>query len=370
MDDYRRVVSRTNADLTVIVPTRNRTRHLRAQLKFFKNCRLAYPIIVADSGDHSDVAAVHLACAGIAFHMQLKPHLRLVEKLAAVLASIETPFVVVTPDDDVALPHGIKAALEHLRREPSYVAAHGYLVQYRINKRDFDLHSVSGFTPTIGEDDPLQRYYHLMRRYQPFYWGVFRTDALTTSVSSALKMNGALFRELTVMNTAILQGKVARLPLVYGLRGAENSLTSINESHPLYWFLGDPDGFFSNYRVYRNAIAQFIRKRKLPVPKGIKLEHFLEIANATYLGRELDLGKVNHTAQYLLGNLSTPISVLLEQPGWHLIKEGDIVNVSRHRYRRYVWRKNILNAEPREEIKINAEEMSRVEQQLDEYVYL
>src|SRR5262249_13802537 len=150
---------------------------------------------------------------------------------------------------------------------------------------DFDIHAVSNFAPTIDADAPLWRHYRLMSRYQHFYWGVFRTGVLASGLKAAQAMRGIVFREVTVMNTAILQGKVALLHGIDGLRGTEQSHTPIAESHPLYWAIQDGESFFRNYLVYRNALAQFIRERAIAIPQGSGLEQLLDVVHATWWGR-------------------------------------------------------------------------------------
>jgi hypothetical protein len=46
---------------------------------------------------------------------------------------------------------------------------------------------------------------------------------------------------------------------------------------------------------------------------------------------------------------------------------GDEVHPSPRGDRRYIWRREVLTAEPREEIAITPDEMARVEQELDGY---
>ena len=73
----------------------------------------------------------------------------------------------------------------------------------------------------------------------------------------------ALFQELMFMNAAVFQGKIVMLPMIYAMRGMEASHTPVTSSHPLFAFLHDAELFFSNYHLYRNALAQFIRERKV-----------------------------------------------------------------------------------------------------------
>jgi glycosyltransferase domain-containing protein len=354
--------------LTVVIPTRNRVKSCAALLCLFRDLALAHPIVVADSSDHDLADEVRAKCIGIADYRHFDPKLRLVDKLVEVVGAIETPFIVLAPDDDVTFPHAIDAALEHLKCNDGHIAAHGYVLRFAVHGDDVDIHAVAGYAPSIDEGHPLERHYHLMRRYQPFYWAVFRTQVLATAIKAAQAMNGIVFRELTVMSTAILQGKVARLPLVYGMLGMEESLTPIDQSHPFFWFLRDAQSFFENYSTYRNALAQFVHARGINVPEGSDINQLLDFSHTTLLGRELDLGVVNYATQRLLGKPLPPVPTPSQWAGWREPAAGDLVRSSQLRNRRYIWREGVLNAEPREEISISLQEIARVERQFDAYV--
>ena len=287
-------------------------------------------------------------------------------KLAAAVKDVATPFVYLVPDDDLVLPHAVNEAAAFLTTNPDYIAAHGYFIAFAMHEDDIDIHRVIGFTPSIADDDPLRRHYDLFRRYQSFYWGVFRTAVFASAVTAACAMDVVLFRELTVMSTAILQGKVARLPLIYALRGMTASHAAPYQSNPLFWLLHDARSFFENYTMFRDAIAGFIRSRGLAPPGG-SIEQFLDMSHATWLGREIDVGRINHTARMLLGDALAPIVDDPAWEGWQEPAEGDVVGSSAGGGRRYIWRKAVVEAEPRDEITITRDEIARTEQELDAY---
>ena len=74
----------------------------------------------------------------------------------------------------------------------------------------------------------------------------------------------------------------------------------------------------------------------------------------------------NHVARQLLGDDLPPISTATNRPTWQ--PPGSEDRVRQSEIRRYVWRKAVLEAEPRDEINITVAEMDRVEQELDAYV--
>jgi hypothetical protein len=183
-------------------------------------------------------------------------------------------------------------------------------------------------------------------------------------------MTGIVFRELTLMSTSVLYGKVARLPVIYNLRGSEPSITPPNENHPYRWFLNDSPSFFSNYGTYRDALAHSMRTRGIAAPPSVQLEHLLDLVHATWLGREIDLGILNHVIQQILGAPLPPVEALA---GTQISRQSaspiDFVHRSKQqKRRRYLWRRDVTRAEPRDEITIAAAEIDRVEQQLDAYI--
>jgi glycosyltransferase domain-containing protein len=396
--------------LTVVLPTRNRHRHCAAQLRFFRDCGMAHPIVVADSSDPTEAVAVEGACAGIAQYRRFDPSTDVREKFLLSVTAIETPFMVVAPDDDVTFPHAIEAALAYLEHNPGFVAALGYVLYFGAHDEDVDIHKVSGFVPTIADDDPVRRLYHLIRRYQPIIWAVFRTEAFAAAMKAASSADGLIFQELTFATTAVLAGKIARLPVVFSMRGMEESMSRIDQIHPLFWFVRDADEFFAKYDAYRNdlvrrvrraalaakpiharvrawaralwhggravgahgrdgvpRLARFIRNRAPVFAGNTDLQQVLDMIHGIWLGHELDRGILEHNVRQRLGDPMPGIRVAPAWPGWREPAEGDTVHPAPRGSRRYIWRREVLAAEPKEEITISADEMTRVERELDAY---
>src|SRR6202035_2522611 len=132
-------------------------------------------------------------------------------------------YLVMTPDDDVTFPHAIDASLAYLEDHPDYTAAQGYVLRFGTDDKRVDIHRVFGFTPSIDDVQPLHRLYHLMRRYQHFLWAVFRTDAYVAAMRKAQLVEGTVFKEMMVSSVITLEGKVARLPLIFQMQGMEES---------------------------------------------------------------------------------------------------------------------------------------------------
>jgi hypothetical protein len=257
--------------------------------------------------------------------------------------------------------------MSFLDSHPDFIVADGYYIGFRVHEDSVDMHHISRFTPSIIDEQPLRRHYNLFRRYQSFYWGVFRTGVFRSAVTLACVMDVVMFRELTVMSTSILQGKVARLPLIYSLRGTAKSHADLHQSQPPFFLLRDAYGFFRNYTLFRDCIATFIRRNDIETPAGVQIEQLLDMIYGTYLVPQVDVGMFNHTVRIMLGD---PLPLIQTEPstrGWEETTDGDIVHRAAANNRRYIWRKRILEAEPRGTVTITGDEMARVERQLEFY---
>jgi glycosyltransferase domain-containing protein len=339
-------------------------------MRFLRECGVTHPLLIVDSSDRETAEAIRAQCSGAADYSFCDPTVDVAQKYLHAAEAVATPFMVMLPDDDVTFPHAIDASLVHLAEHADYVAAHGYVLRFGMHGDHVDVHSVFSYTPTIDAERPLYRHYELMRRYQPFTWAVFRTEIFALAVAGAAATQGTVFQELAFMSRAILKGKVARLPLVFAMRGMEESLDPAIETDPFLHFLHDSRSFFSRYAAYRNALAAFIRadpRLQDGLPATTALDHVLDLNHATFFGRVVNTGMINYQARLLLGDPLPPIDLEPQWPGWRAPGSSDLTRLSQLGNRHYIWRQSVLKAEPRDEIFITEEEIETVEKQFDTY---
>ncbi len=321
--------------LTVILPTRNRPGNLPGLMRLFG--RMPYPLVVADSSDPEHAAPIRAMVPGTRCYRAIAPELNLYDKLELVLRAVETPFVLVVSDRKITFPHAIDPLLEHLIAHEDHM---------------------------IADDNPLQRHYHLMQRYQSWAFALFRVGPLLKAVTQARRVEGAVFQETLMMNALALQGKLARLPIVLSLQSEERSFHPPKRNDPLYWFVDDIGSFFRHYLRYRSALTDFIRELGIPPPPNSDLDRLVDMVHAVWLHRNFDDGVLNHAVRLLLGDAISPLSGPDVRVDWRRRSYRDIV---RQGARRYIWRNEVLRAEPKSEIQISRDETDRVNAQLDIY---
>lgn len=349
--------------LTVILPTRNRANVVVATLRLFEAAGVRHRIIIAESSDTPDRSLEQAAARVGAIVRRYPADVGLYDKLADVAASVTTPFVLAVPDKKPTLAYGIDDLLSHLQRHADHVSAAGYVLRYGIQGSDIDIYRVHIFVPSVADPNPLWRLFEMMRRYQPSAFAVFRTDALLACAKQASLVRGLLFQEIMFMNALVLQGKVARVPVVFGLHGPERSHSPIAQRDPMYSFLADGRSFFEHYRSYCEALATFVRQLGIRIPEGVSLTRLLDLIHASWLGSNIDVGKINYVVQGLLAGDVTSLVEEADWPGSRPIGPRDRVH---HRpMRRHIWRDAVLNAEPREEIRIADRDIDEVNRALD-----
>jgi len=372
--------------LTAVIPAHNRVGPCIALVRFLHSCGFKHPIIVADTSTPERAAALRAGLSGLADYQSFDYRIAQYPKLAQIARSVETPYIVLLPDDDILFPHAIEAALLHLEENPTHVAAHGYSLRFGLERRNFDIYQVEHFLPTIDDADPLWRYALLMQRYQPHIWAVFRTNAYAEAMTAAARMPGTLFQELMFQIVSILRGAIARLPVIYAMRGTEVSQVAYSEVDPFQWLLKDTKSLFRNYTIFREALADYLDEKQItPLSKKSRLsyveppstsinipraslEQILDLVNASFLASCINISQVNHAVWHHLGRVPEPVRFLRPWTGWSEPRPADLVRRSAHLDRRYIWREAVLQAEPKEEIVITSDEIERAEAELDGYI--
>lgn len=363
--------------LTIILPTRNRSKLCEIQVRFLQRAGVRHRVIVADSSDEAN-DALRAACTGTISYRRYKPSISLSAKMVAVARSVVTPYVAMMTDDDISFPHAIDSCMEFLQGNPDHIAAQGYVLDAGVAEDCIDIHGIRWYVPGVVGATPLKRLARLMQRYQPVFWAVFRAEAFRRALEKCHAARGAIFQELAFASTLAMLGATARLPTVYTLRGEEGSLTPPVEVNPLFWFLKDTKSFVSCYARYRRLLMDLHGEwdvadlaESLPLRDDDALRQAIDVIHATYWGREVDTGRINHIADILAGDASghdpAIASFSAVPPRDRTMRDGDRVSLSTVTGRRIVWRASVLNAEPRSEITIDDAEVARASAALDDY---
>jgi glycosyltransferase domain-containing protein len=251
-------------DFTLIIPTYNRPKPLKALLAHVRAQQPRCRILVLDSSQpvpraatRNVVEAANLELDYVEFRSETHPF----DKFREGVHKVSTEFCGLCADDDLVLLDGVQRCLEALRSNPLGSVAQGYSFSFLCRQDgDMDLQNVLYFTPTIDDATPLARLAKLFARYQAATYGNYRTPVLQRIFDTLRPMTSTLGRELLGSGLAAVEGQMIRVPSFSHGRSMDAS-ESYQHWHPLEWFAKDACGLFSEYHHYRELIAQAVLSR-------------------------------------------------------------------------------------------------------------
>lgn len=120
--------------LTLMIPTRNRPHFLRRVLDYYRRVGWPYSISIADASDSgifgetaSFVRALKKNLAVI--HQSFPSDLGVHATWTQMLEGVETPFAIVSGDDDFLIPQALQRCIDFLDTHPDYSLASGFAVR-------------------------------------------------------------------------------------------------------------------------------------------------------------------------------------------------------------------------------------------------
>jgi len=244
-------------DLTLIVPTYRRPKHLGRLLTYLARQTFEGRVLVADSSPEPERAenAVIVAASPLCPKLRhFDPETPPFEKFAQIAMEAETPFTLLCADDDILLPGSLPPILAALRADPGLSAAHGWYFGFR-NGKTFDFERIIYNGPSTVGDAPLDRLNTFLADYQSITYAVYRTAVLQEVLNAMRRVDGLLFRELGAGVLTALKGRVARLPVVYHGRSLEAS-HNYCYWHPLDYLQRSPETLLRHYAAYRHVLAE------------------------------------------------------------------------------------------------------------------
>src|SRR3989344_7242697 len=224
-----------SSDVTIIIPVHNRILFLPQILEYYRyfKDRIKPRIIVADSsspenlnqnGDvikkFNDVNVAHIPIQGT--------NRTLFHKIAEALDSVETEFCVCCADDDFITASGLEKAVEFLKNNKDFVAAHGNYVSFYTKSSPRDNHEEFYWQPiysshSIESNLPSERLTDQFLNYKQTLYAVHRTDVLKNIYREIIanldtEVKVLLFSELLSAMLASIAGKIKDLNVFYSAR--------------------------------------------------------------------------------------------------------------------------------------------------------
>lgn len=265
-----------NDELTLIVPTHNRTHFLRRLLHFLNQCDVSSSILIVDSS-REEMASDNAALVS-SYHSRLNIRYQHSDtgfgnKCIHALDAVKTPFTVFCADDDFLMPNSVEQCVEFLEQHHDYNCASGIWVQVE-STRDNRCSQIR--CDQINQFSATQRFRKLADNWFSNFYSVYRTESLKrawqVAGESSDYANARIFLELMLCHLGAIYGKMAVLPTTHYLF----ELHGQNDSSQLP-LIANGDRANELYDRFESALA-----RELSVADGISIESATLTVRACY----------------------------------------------------------------------------------------
>ncbi|MBB4266193.1 TIGR00180 family glycosyltransferase [Roseospira visakhapatnamensis] len=236
--------------VTVLIPTLNRAEFVVRALAFYARGGFAGRIILGDSSTapHAQLvqAAVERFADRLTIHLEPLPKDRyptLAECVQRMVDLVETPYMVMVPDDDLHMPGSLREAPDFLDAHPDYVGAMGE----RLNVKLGAVVPWGRVTWAIltkyadfEDPDPVKRLAYYTGYGLSLYYAVMRSDTWRACLEASKTLNLPYFGEEFLPNClAVIRGRFRMMPRFGPIAQLDDSGGVWRRNTP-YGLLNDP----------------------------------------------------------------------------------------------------------------------------------
>lgn len=211
-----------NQKYTLVIPTYNRPVLLSDLLYVLGTYGLDNKIYIADSSRQEvqeENARLCREYGSRVTHFGFSESIEFVDKIAAVCAKVETPFIALCADDDILMPGVVEESVSFLEQHEDYVACHGdYYGCFYQDDGTPGLRLDMKVTP-IADEKPTERLLTLLMRYQYLFYSVCRTGIYRHMIGE-LRSLSPHFAELQSAISLVTAGKVHGLSKPHMVRNS------------------------------------------------------------------------------------------------------------------------------------------------------
>ena len=253
-------------DLTIVVPTYNRSLLLKNCLEFIQKQDQGIAIIIADSSIESEKlvnrkTVEHLG--GNIRYLEFANDVNILDKIFQAIEQVTTSFACMCADDDLIVLESALKCTEFLIQNHDYVACHGHYLRYSITDSESILLEDWEYRgPSLTGDTPSKRAIELLSNYEALFYTVQKTTTLRMSLEAMTTSPYTMHMELANGLWLALAGKVKRIDGLHYLRQAGNAALH---------FRGEPYSYFARHFTtimsdYNDMAEKLLARFKLAYP--------------------------------------------------------------------------------------------------------
>ena len=223
-------------DLTIIIPTINRSKNLDTQIEHIKNW--GSQIYVLDGTDQKDVNIEKLSKKYLNLkyiHDTSGYHKRLMR----IKDQIKTKYAMLMADDEFFIKKSLEMCVEFLNNNSDYVSCSGIAIAFNKSKKNKVIYKeiypkLIGYN--ISDFSPKDRVInHLSNYVASSYYGVLHTKVIDKYIEEIKYSNTSCSEtpEIWLQSSTAYLGKIMVLPVLYWFRSMVNS--PVEDKKDKYW---------------------------------------------------------------------------------------------------------------------------------------
>ena len=218
-------------DITIIVPTKNRTRFIKRQLEYYVKSNFTGFIYFGDASDddiykkNTEIISQFNSKLKIKhFHDKEKSSEQVTMELAKI---VETEYMTLLPDDDLIITSAMVECINYLDKNDDYSAAHGKAYEMTIDYgKDNAFGKLTGVTPyrmvTENSDNPVERIKNFFEYVTNINMAIIRTRVSLGAYEACsgfdYYFSSLIFGELTHGSFVLSKGKIKEVNKAYLIR--------------------------------------------------------------------------------------------------------------------------------------------------------
>jgi glycosyltransferase domain-containing protein len=222
-----------NNKLTMLLPTRNRPEYLKRLFKYLDTQEVFFKIIIVDSSEEKFINQVDGVVSKFSLSLPLElhrynPNISVIEKVSRGLDLIQTPYSVITADDDFHIPSTIKKSIEFLEKNQDYSAVQGTALFFKLRSKYFGkVESVypyyNGTFRSVEDSLSLERLKNYIKNPSTTWLAVQRTRDIQQNYKYAMELDLGIisFGEFFPVAMTYIKGKVKCLDDLFVVREAD-----------------------------------------------------------------------------------------------------------------------------------------------------
>lgn len=253
-------------DVTLLVPTLNRSEYLIRLLTYYSYTKFDGRIIIGDSSDAYHLErtrnAVQSLCQNLNVQHIAYPGLSSSQTYEQLATLIDTSYVAFLGDDDFILTSGLRQCCQYLDSFSDFTAANGRALEFEVDNGDaYGAMSVSRFypQPNLQSKNAMERFFFHMNHYTVTLFSVHRADVwkeIWNGVS--LAKDNAIAGELLPCCLSAVSGKIAHLDCLYLMRQTNN----LRYIEPEFYEWISNDKWLPSHDVFCHRLADLLADKE------------------------------------------------------------------------------------------------------------